>query len=264
MNATTVETARGARVRVLEGGGDGAQPLLFLHGLAGLLDDHAFLDGLAERYHVFAPELPGYGDSTGEDLLEDMLDFSLHGWDVAEALGLAGRRPHLAGHSMGGMIAAEMACLAPGGIGRLVLVDPFGLWLDEHPIPDLFSFLPFQFADHLFHDPARAEGLLTGGMDFSDPEALKEFFVGNARRLGTAGKMLFPVPNRRLSKRLYRLTADTLVVWGEGDQLIVPAYADRWAELLPKSSIARVADAGHMVPYEQPEALARTVAGFLG
>ena len=41
-----------------------------------------------QRYHVFAPELPGYGESTGEELLEDMLDFTLHGWDVVDALGL--------------------------------------------------------------------------------------------------------------------------------------------------------------------------------
>jgi pimeloyl-ACP methyl ester carboxylesterase len=264
MNERTVETRRGAQVRVLEGGPEGAQPLLFLHGLAGLLDDHALLDRLSERYRVLAPELPGYGASTGEELLEDMLDFALHGWDVTVALGVDGRRPHLVGHSLGGMIAAEMACLAPAGLGRVVLVDPFGLWLDDHPIPDLFSFLPFEFGDYLFHDSSRAESLLTGGMDFSDPEALKEFFVGNARRLGTAGKMLFPVPNRRLSKRLYRLTSDTLVVWGADDRLIAPVYADRWADLLPCATVRTVAEAGHMVPYEQPEALAQEMAAFLG
>ena len=42
------------------------------------------------------------------------------------------------------MIAAEMACLAPTAIGGLVLVDPFGLWLDESPIPDLFALLPYE------------------------------------------------------------------------------------------------------------------------
>src|SRR6058998_3631518 len=101
MKETTVETKRGAKVRVLEAG-RGA-PLVFLHGAGGLLAENAFLDQLGERYHVYAPELPGYGDSSGEDLLEDMLDFALHGWDVITALGV--RRPHLVGHSMGGMIA---------------------------------------------------------------------------------------------------------------------------------------------------------------
>src|SRR5881227_757921 len=109
MIAQTLETQRGIRVRVLGGGPPEAEPVIFLHGLAGLL--------------------------------EDILDFALHGWDVVEALGLDGRRPSLVGHSMGGMIAAEMACLAPTAIGGLVLVDPFGLWLDESPIADIFALL---------------------------------------------------------------------------------------------------------------------------
>jgi pimeloyl-ACP methyl ester carboxylesterase len=254
-----LDTRKGTRVRVLEAGPADGRPVVFLHGVAGLLDEHAFLDLLAQRYRVLAPELPGYGESTGEELLEDMLDFALHGWDVVEALGVSGSRPVLIGHSMGGMIAAEMACLAPASLDRLVLVDPFGLWLDEHPIPDLFSFLPFEFGDMLFHDPSRGAAMLTGGLDLSDDDVLREFFVVNARRLGTAGKILFPIPNRRVSKRLYRAVIDTLVVWGESDRLVPPAHADRWAELLPCASVARIAEAGHMVPYEQPEALAKEV-----
>ena len=264
MNARTLDTRRGARIRLLEAGPDDGRPVVFLHGVAGLLDDHRFLDLLAERYRVLAPELPGYGESTGEELLEDMLDFALHGWDVVEALGLAGSRPSLIGHSMGGMIAAEMACLAPNALGKLVLVDALGLWLDDHPVPDLFSFLPFEFGDVLFHEPERGAALLTGGLDFSDDAALRDFLVVNARRLGTAGKILFPVPNRRVSKRLYRATVDTRVIWGESDRLVPPAHADRWAELLPCASVARIPDAGHMPPYEQPEALAREVTAFFG
>jgi pimeloyl-ACP methyl ester carboxylesterase len=263
VNARTVETPKGTRVRVLEAGPEDGQPVLFLHGVAGLLEEHTFLERLAEHHRVVAPELPGYGESSGEELLEDMLDFALHGWDVVEAVGLGGSRPVLIGHSMGGMIAAEMACLAPRQLSRLVLVDALGLWLDDHPIPDLFSFLPFEFGDVLFHDPSSGAGLLTGGMDFSDEEALRDFFVANARRLGTAGKILFPVPNRRLSKRLYRATVETLVAWGADDRLVAPVYADRWAELLPCATVTTIADAGHMLPYEQPEPLAKEVTAFL-
>ena len=263
MIAHTVETQRGTHVRVLEGGSTEASPVVFLHGLAGLLDDTSFLDLLAAEHHVFAPELPGFGESRGEALLEDMLDFTLHGWDVVESLGLGGRRPSLVGHSMGGMIAAEMACLAPTGINGLVLVDPFGLWLDESPIPDVFALLPYEFGEYLFHQPERAAALLAGATDVADPESLRQFFVDNARRLGTAGKILFPIPNRRLSKRLYRLSTDTLVVWAEHDRLIPPVYASRWQAMLPRSHAVRLADAGHMVPYEQPGPLAEAVLAFL-
>jgi len=260
MKYQRVDTRKGTRCRVLEGG-SGA-PVVFFHGAGGLLGDNPFLDQLAQRYHVFAPEWPGYGESTGEELLEDMLDFALHGWDVIDALGLS--RPHLVGHSMGGMIAAEMACLAPRDLDKLVLVAAAGLWMDEHPIPDIFALLPFQLAELLFDDPQKGQALLTGGADLSDMEALKEFYLVSQRRLAMAGKVLFPIPNRRLSKRLYRLTAPTLILWGAADRLIVPAYAARWQALIPAARVEMVEGAAHMLPYERPEAFLRAVGGFLG
>ena len=259
MKWQTIDTRKGTRCRVLEGG-SGA-PLVFFHSAGGLLRENPFLEQLAQTHQVFAPEWPGYGESSGEDLLEDMLDFALHGWDLIDALGL--RRPHIAGHSMGGMIAAEMACLAPRDLGKLVLAAPAGLWLDEHPIPDIFAMLPFEIAAALFHDPQRGQALLTGGADLSDMEALKEFYLASQRRLAMAGKILFPIPNRRLSKRLYRLSAETLLVWGASDRLIVPAYAKQWQTLIPKARIETIDGAGHMLPYEQPEAFSKAVAAFL-
>ena len=191
-------------------------PLVFFHGAGGLLADNPFLDQLAARYHVFAPELPGYGESTGEELLEDMLDFTLHGWDVVAALGLT--RPHLVGHSMGGMIAAEMAAIAPGDLDKLVLVAAAGLWIEEHPIPDIFALLPGQLIELLFQDPVKGQALLTGGADFSDMEVFKEFYLGQQRRLAMAGKILFPIPNRRVSKRLYRRDREDPGPLGRGRQ----------------------------------------------
>ncbi len=260
MKTRTVETRKGARCRVLEGGS--GMPVVFLHGAGGLLADNPFLDRLAARYHVFAPELPGYGESTGEELLEDMLDFTLHGWDVVDALGLT--RPHLVGHSMGGMIAAEMAAVAPHDLDRLALVAAAGLWIEEHPIPDIFALLPGQLVELLFQDPDKGQALLTGGVDFSDMEAFKAFYLGQQRRLAMAGKILFPIPNRRVSKRLYRVTAKTLVLWGEADRLIVPAYAQRWARLIPGAAVQMIPDAAHMLPYEQPQAFVDALVRFLG
>ena len=92
MKARTIETRRGVRCRVFEAGS--GPPLVFFHGAGGLLRENPFLEDLARRHHVLAPEWPAYGESTGEELLEDMLDFALHGWDVVEALdrtGLWGR-----------------------------------------------------------------------------------------------------------------------------------------------------------------------------
>lgn len=259
MKSTRLTTKRGAAVRVLEGGS--GRPLVFLHGAGGLFGENPFLDELAESFHVFAPEWPGYGESTGEELIDDMLDFALHGWDVVEALGLA--RPSLIGHSMGGMIAAEMACIAPNDLDRLILVDSAGLWIPEHPIADLFALLPFEFAKLLFHDPVAGAAMLTGGLDFSDLQAVTDFYIGNAKNMGVAGKILFPIPNRGLAHRLYRLKAPTAVLWGRSDKLIPPVYATAWKALLPEARVVLFDQAGHMLPYEQPGDFCTFVREFL-
>ena len=82
--------------------------------------------------------------------------------------------------------------------------------------------------------------------------------------MGTAGKMLFPVPNRRLSKRLCRLTAPTLLVWGKSDRLIPPVYADRFQSHIPHAEKIVIDAASHMLPYEQTDAFVGAVGGFLG
>ena len=261
MESRHVETKKGIKVRVFEAG-SGA-PLLFLHGAGGLFPENPFLDQLAERFRVIAPEWPGYGESTGEEKIEDMLDFTLHAWDVADTLGLD--RPALMGHSMGGMIAAEMACIEPSRPSHLALVCPAGLWLEDHPIPDLFASLPHELPAMLAHDPAVAMKLLAAGgvPDFNDMEVLKQFLIVNARQLGTAGKILFPIPNRRLSKRIYRLRVATQIHWGESDRLIVPAYAKRWKELVPHAELVTFAECGHLLPYEKPEEFVAAVSKFL-
>ena len=154
----------------------------------------------------------------------------------------------------------------PSGLSSLVLVGAVGLWLDDHPVPDIFSMLPFELAEVLFADPKVGEAVLTAGLDFGDDAALTAFMVGNARRLGTAGKILFPIPNRRLSDRLYRVTTPTLLLWGESDRLVPPVYAERFRERLTSTEAALVTlpDAGHMLPYEQPAAAAAVVLEFLG
>jgi len=259
MQERRIETRRGIKSRVLEAG-QGA-PVVFLHGAGGLLRDEPLLERLAQRYHVFAPEWPGYGVDGGEEKLEDMLDFALHGWDLVDALDV--ERPILVGHSMGGMIAAEMACIANRALAKLVLLAPAGVWIDAQPIPDIFSMLPFELVGALFSDPKNGEKYLTGGIDFTNPDALQQFLVGNARRLGTAGKILFPIPNRRVSKRLYRLTAPTLLVWGTADRLIPFPYAARWRELVPHARLAAIEGGSHMMTHEQPDAVAAEVERFL-
>ncbi len=178
-----------------------------------------------------------------------MLDFTLHAWDVIDALGL--RDPILVGHSMGGMIAAEMAAVSPHDVSRLVLIAPAGLWLDDHPIPDLFSAMPFELPRYLFHDEAAGAKIIGANIEFTDPAFLQAFLVRNARQLGAAGKILFPIPERGLHERLYRIKARTLLIWGASDRLVPPAYAQAFKQALPNAELVLIPEAGHMVSFEK-------------
>src|ERR1700722_139266 len=220
MELKTVETPH-VPVRYFEGGN--GTPLIFLHGAGGVTLADPFLARLATKYRVYAPLLPGYGDSQECNEIRDMLDFTLHSWDVVDALGL--KDPILVGHSMGGIIAAEMAAVAPHDVTRLGLIASAGLWLDNHPIPDVFSTMPYEYPKMPFHNVEQGAALLTSGVALDDPEWLKGFLVTNARQLGMAGRILFPIPERGLAGRLYRIKAKTLLIWGDSDRLVVPAYA---------------------------------------
>ena len=258
MELKTIQTPR-VPVRYYEGGQ--GQPLVFLHGAGGLLIDLDFLDQLAQRYHVYAPLVPGYGDSEECSDLRDMLDFTLHTWDVVEALGVT--NPILVGFSMGGMIAAEMAAVAPRDIFRLVLIAPAGLWLDQHPIPDIFAMLPYDLPKHLFYDEIAGAKVLTAGADLSDPKFLQAFLVQNARQLGAAGKILFPIPDRGLATRLYRIRARTLLIWGDSDKLIPPVYARAFQQAIPGADLKMIPEAGHVVAFEKTKDVIQAIHGVM-
>jgi pimeloyl-ACP methyl ester carboxylesterase len=252
-------------IEVLEAG-EGT-PLLFLHGAGGIRAWEGALPLLARRFHVYAPLLPGFGESTGLELLDDQLDLVLHGFDVLEALGL--ERPAVLGESMGGWIAAEMAALRPREIGRLVLAAPIGLWRDEAPVADLFGMTTPELVPYLFHDQSNAaaqrmlgvSALLSNKDDRTEEQV--EFLIGLARGFRTVAKFLFPIPENGLEKRLPRITAPTLVLWGKQDRLVAPSYGRIFVERIPGARLETIDDAGHLLLLERPDQVAAAAARFL-
>lgn len=231
--------------------GDGPTEFVYLHGVLGIDAASRAVAALAEHGRVHAPVLPGYGSGPDAPDLRTMLDVTLYMLDAVEALALDD--PVLVGHCMGGMIAAEMASVAPNDVGRLALVAPLGLWLDAHPIRDVFAMTPHDIAT-VIGAPPHAEG------DLEDFEHLETVLVRNARQLGMAGKLLFPIPDRGLASRLHRLKADTLLVWGDTDAYVGQPYRKAFADALPNATVTVVPDAGHMLPEEQPAAFAGAIA----
>ena len=258
MELKTVQT-RHVPVRYFEGGT--GPDLVYLHGAGGVTAEDPFLAALAAHHHVYAPLIPGYGDSEEAPTIRDMLDFTLHTWDVIEALGL--KDPILVGHSMGGMIAAEMAAVAPNDVSRLALICPAGLWDDDHPIADIFSLLPFEMPQILFHDAVAGAAMMTAGRNVEDPNFLQTYLVNNARQLGMAGRILFPIPERGLVDRLYRVKAKTVIVWGDSDRLVPPFYAHGFKKGIAGSELVSIPEAGHMVILEKTPAVVEAI-GRLG
>lgn len=248
-------------VQVLEAGE--GPPLLFLHGAGGIAGWEGALPLLASKYHVYAPLLPGFGESTGLECLEDQFDLFLHGFDVIEALGLD--RPYVVGESLGGWMAAEMAALRPKDIGRLALAAPVGLWRDEAPVVDLFGSMAHELAPYLFHDMscAAAQRMLGLTQLFSNKDDRTqeqiETLIGMSRGFRTVAKFLFPIPESGLERRLWRIKAPTLVVWGEQDRFISPMYAEIFREKIAGAEVVKIPDAGHLIGLEKPEPYADAV-----
>lgn len=250
-----IET-RAAPINVLSGGS--GPDLMFLHSAGGVTAEHPFLRALAGKYRVFAPQLPGYGDSGDSDNVRDMLDVTLHSFDVLEALGL--ERPILVGHSLGGMIAAEMAALRPREVDRLCLIAAAGLWLDAYPVPDIFTLLPRELPAYMFHDAEAGARMMATGGNMNDPDFLIPFLVTNARQLGMAGKFLFPIPERGLKERIHRIRARTVLVWGDSDRIFPAPYAQAFKGLIEGAELVSVPEAGHQVVLEQTGAVMAAIA----
>ncbi|HYC57482.1 MAG TPA: alpha/beta hydrolase [Candidatus Binatia bacterium] len=251
-------------IEVLEAGQ--GQPLLFLHSGGGIPIWEDALPLLSERFHVFAPLLPGFGKSTGLEAIDDQLDLVLHCFDVVEALGL--QRPYVVGESLGGWLAAEMAALRPKEVGRLALAAPVGIWRDEAPVPDMFGMMSHEFVPYLFHD-TNCEGarrmlgisaMLSDKDDRTDDQV--EFLLGLQRGLRTMAKFLFPIPDTGIEKRLHRIIAPTLIVWGAQDRLLAPSYGKIFAEKIAGSRLGIVDKAGHALAHEQPQKYAQMLITF--
>jgi pimeloyl-ACP methyl ester carboxylesterase len=256
----TSQTIGGGKFSVeMEVCGSG-EPLLYLHGAGGLTGVDPFLDELGKHFRVIAPYFPGYGDSTGGDLIEDVLDASLFYHQLMDDLGIASA--HVVGHSMGGMLAAELAAVDIHRVKKLVLVASAGFWLDEHPIPDVFAMELPELAAHLFHDPKSPLAQMFTTIP-EDPQVLADMYVERTKRLTQASKFLWPIPDRGLKRRIWRVAAPTLVLWGESDRLIPPIYAKEFTSRIRNARATTIKDAGHLLMYEQPEAFLKSVCEFL-
>jgi pimeloyl-ACP methyl ester carboxylesterase len=128
-------------------------PLAYLHGPWGLAPDRAFIARLAGANTVYAPRHPGTtrGDPDAVHALEGWLDLIVYYGELLDRLALG--TPAVIGHSFGGLVAAELAAAMPTSVGKLVLIDPVGLWRDDLPVKNWMVLSERERRPSLFADP---------------------------------------------------------------------------------------------------------------
>jgi pimeloyl-ACP methyl ester carboxylesterase len=193
------------------------------------------------------------------ETLDDVGDLTLVYDELLAALGL--RSAHLLGHFFGGMVAAELAAVFPSRAERVVLVSPLGLWSDGAPSADVLILPEDDLPAILWRDPdseaARRWARLPEG-----EEANVAAQIESIQRRAAMAKFVWPIPDKGLRKRLHRLSASTLILWGDADRANPPANVAEWRRRLPGAAV-RTLPGGHMVLHESPAAVAAAVAEFL-
>jgi pimeloyl-ACP methyl ester carboxylesterase len=270
MAAVTTELVqtRVGKVQVRRGGT--GEPVVYLHSATGEGEGLPFLEILADRAAVIAPMFPGYGESEGIEQIDDMDDAVFHLLDLWGQLGLDA--PTVVGLSLGGWMAAELAVRYPSMVGRLVLVNPAGLYIPGAEIKDIFGRSPAEMADDLFADQThplaqmmkafgefRTDFSVTGTIPFELVAPLAKTMAATAK-LGWDPYLHDP----KLRSRLWRVAAPTLVVRGAQDTLIPAAHAEAYAADIAGARLVVVDHAAHLLSLEQPEQLAALVVGEAG
>jgi pimeloyl-ACP methyl ester carboxylesterase len=241
-----------ARV-LIAGTGD---PVLFLHGAGGLVWD-PLLEALAAGHTVHAVEHPGAGSSDALSHLPGLWELVLFYDELLDVLGLD--TVQVVGHSFGGMVAAELAANNPKRVSRLVLIAPIGFWRDDAPVPDIAGVPASALPGLLLADP-ESPLATTLVPPADDPQALFEA----AMRMASILHFIWPIPDKGLRRRIHRIAAPTLLVWGAQDRLVSPVYAEEFTSRLRDSRLVLVDGAGHLPQLEQPAAVRDHVLGFLG
>jgi pimeloyl-ACP methyl ester carboxylesterase len=247
-------TVDGTEIRILRGGS--GPPLVFLHGAGGHTGWMGFLEELSQRFEVFAPEHPGFGQSDDPPWLDGVGDLAYFYLDLLAALGL--ERVHLVGTSLGGWIAAELAVRNTSRLASLTLVGAVGITAGGEPIPDIFRMPVEENLRRYYADQQRATRRL-GDLGKADMEVV-------AKNRATVTRLAYRprFHNPDLAKWLHRIDVPTLLLWGAQDGLVPPRFGEAYAALIPGSRLVVLPGAGHAPFDEQKDAFLAAFCDFIG
>jgi pimeloyl-ACP methyl ester carboxylesterase len=247
----------------LEGGK--GESILLVHGFGADKDNwNLFSRHLTKTYHVIAPDLPGFGESS--KIWSDQYTIAaqverVH--EFAKEIGL--KKFHLVGNSMGGLIAGVYAAMYPDEMITLVLLDPAGVAGRE---PNEFSRELEKGNNPLIVKSVSEYDKLLDFTFFKPPfmpATLKSYFADIAVQRKDFYKKVFieATPGNQLEAVMARIRAKTLILWGDNDRVLSVSSAQVLQKGIKHSKVIVLKDCGHMPMLEKAEETARHYLEFI-
>jgi pimeloyl-ACP methyl ester carboxylesterase len=251
--------AGGFRLRCFEAGS--GPPLVLIHGLGSnaLQEWGRLLPALARSYHVYAPDLPGFGRSGRPSAADYSIPMQVEA--VRAFMAAAGvRRARVVGISMGGWIVARLAGEHPELVERLVLVGAAGMRpTEDAPIP----------ADVLFPQDEAGVRRLIAAVRHKPPATpafvVRDILARKRRDEWIVRRALESMRSGRdwLDGTLGRAEMPVLVIWGRQDALIPVAYAEPLRDQFRNARLELLDGCGHVPMADCPEPFDRVLLAFL-
>ncbi len=261
----------GGRIYLQQRGLKNAPVVVFVHGLGdnGARDWDKINLALSRRYHTIAFDLPGFGRSDkGDEIYSPKNYAKFVNWII---MTYAKQPVILMGHSMGGAIALYMAAEHPERVERLVLVDAAGILHRSTLLKFLVSFPSGSTEnDNAGRNGSGISTWLARAIERSeiisrrlggviDETRIRRLFIDDTP-MTIAGAELMET---NFSPLISKVTAPTLVVWGERDRIAPLRTGQVLAEWLTRARLVTIADAGHVPMTESPARTREAIEAFL-
>src|SRR5262249_10566027 len=149
----------------------------------------------------------------------------------------------------------------PRRASGLVLISPLGLWRDDAPSADVVT-LPQDDLMRLMWADGASDAARRWAAEPADEDVAAAAQIESVQRRAAMAKFAWPIPDKGLRKRLHRITAPTLVLWGDADRVNPLPYAEEWHRAI-KGAVLSIRRGGHMIHEEEPDLVAAVVAEFL-